>query len=123
MKSGVALMTPAHVTRSPLVTMAVRRGRWCSGRLKRWAAVSEMKLCVLPESSRATSDVGPSATAICIVSATGTPTKAWREKTGASVSWSMAPAASSASESSTPSMKKRRRQVRLWPRVYFSSQL
>jgi hypothetical protein len=76
MKSCVALITLAHVTRSPLATMAVRRGRWCNGRPERWAAVSEMKLCVLSESSRATNDVGPSATATCIVLATGTPAKA-----------------------------------------------
>jgi hypothetical protein len=65
----------------------------------------------------------PSATAICMVPAMGTPATACREKQGASPSFSASPVASAASSISTPFRKKMRRQNRLWPRVYFSLQL
>jgi hypothetical protein len=42
-----------------------------------------MKLWVLRELSRATNEAAPSAMAICMVPATGTPAMAWREKQGA----------------------------------------
>lgn len=98
-------------------------GSLVQGRPKHRVAGSKMKLCVLRESRRVTSDVGPSTTTTYIVSATGTLTKACRENTDASVSCSTAPVTLSASESSTPSMKKMWQQMRLWPRVYFSLQL
>jgi hypothetical protein len=83
-----------------------------------------MKLCVLPE-SRATSATKLSVTTIYMVSTTETPTRAYREKTGASSS--AAPAVSLvmalASSSSMPSKRNNRWQTRLWPRVYFSSRL
>jgi hypothetical protein len=121
MRRGAPRITPSQVIRSPLATMAVRRGRCRSGKPERRAASSEMKLCVLPESRSATREMAPSVTAICMVSAMGTPARACREKQGASPS---APtAASSVSSISTPSMKKMCLQNLLWPREYFSSQL
>jgi hypothetical protein len=70
----------------------------------RRAAALEMKLWVLLESRRATSEAAPSATAIYMVSATGTPARACREKQGASPSASGA--ASLVSSISMPSTKK-----------------
>jgi hypothetical protein len=50
MRRGASRVTSSQVTRSPLATMAVRRGRCRSGKPELNAASSKMKLCVLPES-------------------------------------------------------------------------
>jgi len=113
--------TPAQVIRSPLATMAVRRGRRWMGMPDWCTAAADIKLWVLPESSSATRETEPRVTAICMVSPGATPATAWREKQGASVS--AAPVSASASSISTPSKKKMRLQKRLWPREYFSLQL
>jgi hypothetical protein len=106
---------------SPLATIAVRRGRRWMGRPERCAAVAEMKLWVLPESSSATRDTGPRVTAICIMLAAATPATACKEKQGASVP--AVSVVSVASSISTPSMKKICLHKQLWPQVYCSLQL
>ena len=122
-RSGALRRTPAQEIRSPLATMAVRRGRRWMGRPDWCAAVAEMKLCVLPESSSATREAGPRVTAICMVSAGATPATACREKSGALGSAAPVSPSTPVSSISTPSTKKRRLQKRLWPREYFSLQL
>lgn len=70
----------------------------------RCAALSTMKLWVDPLSGRATNVVPPSDTMICIVSHSGTPAIACREKTGTSVSGSSPAAVLSVSVISMLSM-------------------
>ena len=107
---GALRMTPTQVMRSPLATMAERRGRCCWGRPERRAAASDMKLCVLPESRRATSEVAPNLTATYMVSATGQPETACNEKHDASASGPSGWSVSSSTMISTSSTKKMRLQ-------------
>ena len=80
-----------------------------------YAAASEMKLCVHPESSRAMSDVQPSMILICMVLEKGTPVMAWSEKWGlSSVASSSGDSDVSSLSSTTPLRRKSLLQTLLW---------
>jgi hypothetical protein len=73
MMSGARRMTLGQVTRSPLATVTVRRGRgWICSPVQR-AAASAMKLCVEPVSRSATRVEAPNDTRTCRDLQMGTP--------------------------------------------------
>jgi hypothetical protein len=80
MMIGARRMTPGQVMRSPLATVAVRRGRGWIGRPVRRAASSVKKLCVEPVSRSTTRVVAPRETRTCMESQMGIPATARSEK-------------------------------------------